>query len=104
MVTANERPVAEWLFDRTAKINSQWSWLHAQIPEDIMASGEVRIGLKIRSPASPKELGLSMDTRKLGLRLRQFSLMGEAPKPGSGSFERMSGLGRLRGWLEHKLR
>ena len=73
-LTANKEPVAEWSFDAARPEDHEWSWRHIQIPEHIAASGEIQIVLMIRSPASPKELGLSPDPRKLGVALRLIAL------------------------------
>lgn len=102
-LTANQVPVAEWSFDAARRGDRDWSWRHVQIPEDVVASGDIQVVFSIRSPASPKELGLSADARKLGLALRQFSLLPETHSLDAGSWEKPSGLGRWRGWLKRKL-
>lgn len=80
-LTANNVPVAEWSFDAKRQDHQDWSWRHVQLPEEAAASGEIQIVLTIRSPASPRELGLSIDHRKLGIAVRKFSLGPDIPEP-----------------------
>lgn len=103
-LAANQVPVAEWSFDAARRGDRSWSWRHVQIPEDVAASGDIQIVLSIRSPASPKELSLSTDARKLGLALRQFSLKPERQATETGVLERLSRFSRRRGWLKRTLR
>lgn len=83
-LSANGVPLGEWSFDITRPADRIWSWRHVLIPESAMASGEINIVLGIHSPASPRELGLSIDARKLGIALRQFSLGPQVELPKSG--------------------
>jgi hypothetical protein len=94
-LTANNVPVVEWSFDANHPSSRNWSWHHARIPEDVADSGEIRLVLSIRSPVSPKELGLSVDYRKLGIALRQFSLESEMRSSMAQPLEKLSGLRRL---------
>lgn len=103
-LAVNLVPVAEWSFDAARRSDRSWSWRHVQIPEHVAASGDIHIVLSIRSPASPKELGLSIDSRKLGLALRQFSLKPEIQTTEVGLLEKFLRFGRRRGWLKRKLR
>jgi glycosyltransferase involved in cell wall biosynthesis len=103
-VTANDVPVGEWSLNTEGHGGRHWSWHHAQIPEEVTASDEIQIVLSIRSPVSPKELGLSSDIRKLGIALRQFSLTPEMQSHDLESSEKSSMLARLREWLKRKLR
>lgn len=73
-LTANAVPVADWSFDATRRGDRDWTWHHIPIPDELTTSGEIQIVLNFRSPASPKELGLSIDHRELGIALRRFSL------------------------------
>jgi hypothetical protein len=100
-LTANEVPVAEWSFDANRPANRNWSWYHVRIPADVAASGEIQLALNIRSPASPKALGVSVDSRKLGIALRQFSLEAEAHSPVTHPSEKLSRLFRR---LHEKIR
>jgi glycosyltransferase involved in cell wall biosynthesis len=103
-LTANSVPVAEWSFDAARPDDREWSWRHVQIPEEITASGEIQIVLSIRSPASPEDLGLSIDSRKLGIALRKFSLKPEMHAPEADPSERPSTLDRLRGRIKRTLK
>jgi hypothetical protein len=76
-LTANGVSVAMWPFDSAQLRGRKWLWCQAEIPEDIAATGDIRLVLDINSPASPLELGLSTDPRKLGIALHQFSLQAE---------------------------
>lgn len=78
-VRANNVPVADWSFDAARHDHRDWSWHHVLISDEIVASGEIQIELRFRSPASPKDFGLSIDSRKLGIALRRFSLQPELP-------------------------
>ena len=116
-LSANDVPVGEWSFDAARPDDLAWSWRHVQLPESVTVSGKIQIVLSIRSPASPKELGLSTDPRKLGIALRQFSLNPEKTvmqsyvaeslekpsEPGSSS-EKLSRFSQWRGWLRRKRR
>jgi hypothetical protein len=73
-LSANNEPLDEWSFDAARPEDLDWSWRHVRIPELIAANGEIQIILMIRSPASPADLGLSSDPRKLGVALRRMAL------------------------------
>ncbi|MGL5164768.1 MAG: glycosyltransferase [Afipia sp.] len=104
-LTANQVPVAEWSFDAARRGDRDWSWRHAQIPVHVVADGDIQVVLDIRSPASPKELGLSADVRKLGLALRQFSLQPEIQTAEAGLLKKLFEFSGRRGrWLKGKLR
>ncbi|HEX7881149.1 MAG TPA: hypothetical protein VF499_00210, partial [Afipia sp.] len=95
---ANKATVAEWSFDSARPVDQEWSWRHVQIPESIAASGEIQIVLMIRLPASPKELGLSSDPRKLGVALRRIALGPDVPDMDFS--EPVPKWSRLKRWLK----
>ncbi|TXJ17470.1 MAG: glycosyltransferase family 1 protein [Afipia sp.] len=103
-LTANGVSVAEWSFDISRTADRDWSWRHVQLPAAVSASGEIQIAMHIRSPASPRSLGLSTDSRNLGIAIRQFSLEPEAHAPGGDQSERPTVLARLRRRIRRKLR
>ena len=103
-LTANGVSVAEWSFDINRAADRDWSWRHVQLPAAVSASGEIQIAMHIRSPASPRSLGLSTDSRNLGIAIRQFSLEPEARAPGGDQSERPTVLARLRRRIRRKLR
>lgn len=78
-VTANTMPLAKWSFDKKRPGSLDWLWHHIPIPEALAANGKIQVILHFRSAVSPKELGLSIDSRKLGIALRQFSLQPNVP-------------------------
>ncbi len=96
-LTANGVPVAEWSFDSSRAADRNWSWRHVQLPAAVSASGDIQIVMSIRSPASPRSLGLSADLRDLGIAIRRFSLEAEAHAPQGDHDERPTVLGRLKG-------
>jgi hypothetical protein len=100
-LTANAVPMAEWSFDAMRSGDRGWTWHHTPIPADLTTDGEIQIVLSIRSPASPKELGLSIDHRKLGIALRRFSLGPEMADV--GSFEPESKRSRFSRWLRRRI-
>lgn len=102
-LAANGVSLAEWSFDASRRGDRDWAWQHVKIPESIAASGEIQIVLNIRSPASPRELGLSIDSRKLGIAIRRFSLSPDAHVPGDDPLEKPSVLVRLRGRIRRML-
>ncbi|CAN5440815.1 hypothetical protein BH10PSE11_BH10PSE11_39540 [soil metagenome] len=95
---ANKEPVAEWSFDAARPEDLDWSWRHVKIPEPIAASGEIQMVLMIHSPASPKDLGLSSDPRKLGIALRRIALGPDARDLDSS--EPAPKRSRLKRWLK----
>jgi hypothetical protein len=103
-LTANDVLVSQWSFNDERPGDRDWSWRHVEIPEHVTASDKIQIVLSIRSPVSPKELGLSSDSRKLGIALRQFSLAPTKHASSSETPEKSSTLDRLRRWLKRKLR
>lgn len=101
-LAANGVPVAEWSFDAARPDDREWSWRHVRIPEDVTASEDIQIVLSIRSPASPKDLGLSIDSRKLGIALRKFSLKPDMHASEDDPSERP--LARLRGRIKRTMK
>ncbi|MDO8979518.1 MAG: hypothetical protein Q7V17_09845 [Afipia sp.] len=101
-LTANAVPVAEWSFDATRRSDRDWTWHHIPISDDLVASGDIQIALNFRSPVSPKELGLSIDHRRLGVALRRFSLGPEIPDVRSESVPKRSRFGYWLSWLKSK--
>jgi hypothetical protein len=101
-LTANAVPVAEWSFDATRRSDRDWTWHHIPIPDNLAASGDIQIVLDFRSPASPEELGLSTDHRRLGVALRRFSLGPEIPDVRTESVPRRSRFGYWSSWLKSK--
>ena len=90
-LSANGVSLGEWSFDITRTDDLTWSWRHVQVPESVTASSEITIVFGIRSPASPKELGLSVDPRILGIALRQFSLGPQIELPKSSPLPELAG-------------
>jgi hypothetical protein len=73
-VCVNHTEVAEWHFRLSTPTDQDWCWREATIAPGIVAVGYTRLTLHIDRPASPRELGLSDDTRLLGVMLREVSL------------------------------
>jgi hypothetical protein len=75
-VWANEQPVAVWHFARDAA-----SPLPARValPSNTADAEILFVTFKVRSPRSPAEVGLSSDTRALGLHVRSLAV--EAGRP-----------------------
>ncbi|EGP09994.1 hypothetical protein CSIRO_0428 [Bradyrhizobiaceae bacterium SG-6C] len=103
-LTANDVPVAEWSFDASRAADRNWSWRHVQLPAAASASGDITIVMSIRSPASPMSLGLSADSRSLGIAIRRFSLEPEAHAPQGNHDERRTLLGWLGGRVRRSLK
>ncbi len=101
---ANDVPVAEWSFDGARADDREWLWRHVPIPADVVTNGNIQLVLSIRSPASPKELGLSIDARKLGVALRKFSLKPDMHVPETDLSERPSMFARLRGRIKRTVK
>jgi hypothetical protein len=69
-VSANGTPVAHWTY-----ASSEAAERRAEIPGSILEEdGKLDVVLQIEEPRSPEELGLSSDTRKLGLLVRSLLL------------------------------
>jgi hypothetical protein len=64
--------LATWSFDVANPADREWSRRAVPIPPELVTSGG--IVLQIKTPASPLELGISTDSRKLGIAIRNFSL------------------------------
>lgn len=103
-LTANNVPVAEWSFDASRAADRNWSWRHVQLPVAVSANGDIQIVMSILSPASPMSLGLSADSRSLGIAIRKFSLEAEAHAPQGDRDERRTMLGRLKGRVRRLLK
>ena len=102
-LTANDVAVADWSFDARRAGDRVWSWRHVPIPETVAASGKIRIAMTIRSPVSPQMLGMSVDSRKLGIAIRRFSLKPEMEAPDIDSSERPSVRARLQARIKRTM-
>ena len=67
-----ETVLATWSFDVANPADREWSRRTVPIPPELVTSGG--IVLQIKTPASPLELGISTDSRKLGIAIRNFSV------------------------------
>lgn len=94
-LTASNAPLAEWSFDAMRPGDRGWSWRSVEISEAVLATGKIQLVLNIRSPASPKSLGMSIDSRKLGIAIRRFSLTPEIPAQEAFPSEKPSMSARL---------
>ncbi len=70
-VLVNDDQVAAWTLTAADKNDERV----AQAPPDVLASPVTVIRFEISDPASPRELGLSPDTRKLGMLVKQITLV-----------------------------
>jgi hypothetical protein len=71
----NEKRVGEMLFDQS-RPSGQFVF---EVPDDALRAGTLRVDFAIADPKSPKELGLSTDTRTIGFGLISLKLEPKAP-------------------------
>ncbi|MGD9707687.1 MAG: hypothetical protein AB7V07_08520 [Candidatus Delongbacteria bacterium] len=64
-VHVNETKVAHWSIAKA-------DWYEAVIPADVNKDGKLMIKFTISDPASPKEVGKSKDSRKLGIAVKEM--------------------------------
>ena len=69
-VFVNEKELANWIFEKDKDMPNT----SLIIPQDISPKGKISIRFEIDNPQSPKELGVSEDSRKLGLGFKSLRL------------------------------
>jgi hypothetical protein len=69
-VVANGELIANWTFQD----GQSWTEWRAQIPAEVVQSNIIKLSFRISDPISPKNLGLSPDTRKLGIMVQQLRI------------------------------
>lgn len=70
----NGSGLAQWNFSLERIEQAHRVWCEARIPVEIASNDEIRIELRIAHPASPRQLGLSVDSRQLGIMLHEMSI------------------------------
>ncbi len=72
-LTVNDQALATWTFT-SADVTER----HVQIPRELLAgSAELRLSVRVASPVSPQDVGISADPRHLGLAFRELKLIAQ---------------------------
>ena len=69
-VFANGTPVADWMFHNGESSTER----KARIPADVTGSDTLKLTFKIKNPRSPASIGVSADTRALGILLEKLRI------------------------------
>jgi hypothetical protein len=71
-ISLKNTSIAQWSFTGPQDIYPEWREL--KIPSDLLGDNEMLFTLQIGFPASPEQVGVSDDVRRLGVMLHEMSI------------------------------